>query len=707
MVRPTLPRLEPVAWSLFMKRALIFLVILGVCVGVAADEGMWTVEHFPRAAVQEKYGVEVTDAWLRHLQQSVVRLEGGCTGSFVSPDGLVLTNHHCAQTCLAENSTAERDLVANGFLAASREAEVRCQHEQVSVLVGTEDVTARVGAATEGLGAAEAGVARRQALTRLEEACEQQARAKGTPRSCESVTLYQGGQYWIYQYKRYEDVRLVFAPEIDIAAFGGDPDNFQFPRWSLDMTLLRAYEEGRPATIADHLTVNWSGAKAGEPVFVAGHPGTTERLLTVEQLKTQRDVFLPFWLLRFAELRGRLIQFARTGPEEARISRDLLDTIENSLKVRRMQQVALLDDTLIAQKAAEEAKLKAAVEKDPVLRERAAGAWDAIGRAQRVYRDMLVPYVFIEAGAGFNSDLFVYARQLVRAAEERGKPNAERLREYTEGQLPQLAQSLGADTPVYPALEVVRLSFALERMREWLGPDDPLVRQVLGDQTPEQRARTLVDGSRLADPKTRLALYEGGAKAVAASRDPMIELARAVDGRARELRARYETEVEGPTRRGQEAIAAARFAVYGTNMYPDATFTLRISYGAVEGWTEGGQQVDPFTTLTRLYERTTGVPPFRLPAPWLDAKPRLDMQARANFVSTNDIVGGNSGSPMVNARGEIVGLVFDGNIHSISGTYWFDREKNRTVAVHPDYMRVALEKVYPAGALARELGLAR
>jgi hypothetical protein len=690
-----------------MRRLAVALIALGLCVTVTADEGMWTIEHFPRGVVKEKYGVEVTDAWLRHLQQSVVRLEGGCTGSFVSPEGLVLTNHHCAQTCLAENSTAERDLVAAGFLAETREAEVRCQNEQVSVLDGTENVTQKVSAAVAGLGDAEASRARRQALTTLEEACERDAAASGRPLSCESVTLYQGGEYWLYKYKRYDDVRLVFAPEVDIGAFGGDPDNFQFPRWSLDMTLLRAYENGRPASPSGHLAFNWSGAAAGEPVFVAGHPGTTERLLTVEQLRTQRDVFLPFWILRFAELRGRLLQFARTGPEEARISRDLLDTIENSIKVRRMQQVALLDDGLLAAKAAEEAKLKAAVEKDPALDARASRAWDDIARAQRTYRDMLVPYVFIEAGAGFNSDLFAYARQLVRAAEERARPNPERLREYTEGQLPQLTQWLGADTPVYPALEHVRLSFSLERMREWLGPDDPLVRQVLGNETPEQRARSLIDGSRLAEPTTRSALYEGGAQVVAASRDPMIELARAVDGRARELRQRFENEVEGPTRRGQEAISAARFAVYGTSLYPDATFTLRVSYGAVEGWVERGQPVDPFTTLARLYERTTGVPPFRLPQRWLDARPTLDPGARANFVSTNDIVGGNSGSPMVNAKGEIVGLVFDGNIHSISGTYWFDREKNRTVAVHPHFMRAALQAVYPAGALARELGLGR
>jgi hypothetical protein len=688
-------------------RLLVALIAAALCVTVTADEGMWTFDNVPRGLVKEKYGVEIGDAWLRHLQQSVVRLEGGCTGSFVSPEGLVLTNHHCVQTCLAESSTAERDLVAEGFLAGRRDAEVRCQNEQLSVLRATENVTASVAAAVAGLPPAEASAARRQALTTLEEACEQDTARQGTPLKCESVSLYQGGEYWLYKYTRYDDVRLVFAPEVDIAAFGGDPDNFQFPRWSLDMALLRAYEDGRPAPVAHHLTFNWTGAAAGEPVFVAGHPGTTERLLTVEQLRTQRDVFLPFWLIRFSELRGRLLQFAKTGPEAARISRDLLDTIENSLKVRRMQQVALLDDELMAQRAAEEAKLRATVEEEPALKARAAGAWDDIARAQRTYRDMLVPYVFVEAGAGFNSDLFAYARQLVRVADERAKPSAERLREYADGQLPQLVQWLGADTPVHPELEQVRLSFALERMREWLGPDEPLVGQVLGSETPDERARALITGSGLGEVKTRVALYEGGAAAIAASRDPMIQLARAVDPRARALRTQFEEEVEEPTRRGQEAISAARFAVYGTTLYPDATFTLRLSHGSVEGWVERGQPVDRFTTLTRLYARATGVPPFALPGRWLEARPALDLSARANFVSTNDIVGGNSGSPLVNARGEIVGLVFDGNIHSISGTYWFDREKNRTVAVHPDFIRVALQKVYPAVALAQELGLER
>ena len=688
-----------------VRRSVLWLAVVGLCASVSADEGMWTFDNFPKAAVKGKYGVEITDAWLETLQKSVVRLENGCTGSFVSGSGLVLTNHHCAQSCLAENSTATQDLVADGMIAATPDQEIRCQSEQVSVLTATEDVTAQVATALASVPADEVATVRNRTFTTLEQACEDRAAKTATPLKCETVTLYQGGQYWLYKYKRYADVRLAFAPEAAVAAFGGDPDNFQFPRWCLDMALLRVYENGKPAATPNHLAFEWSGANEGEPVFVAGHPGTTDRLLTVAQLRTERDAFLPLWLLRFAELRGRLIQYSKIGPEAARTTKDLLDTIENSLKVRRMEQVALLEDGLFEQRAAAERRLREAVETDPGLKARAAAAWDDIARAEATYRDILVPYVFIEGGAGFNGDLFFYARQLLRAAAERLKPNADRLREYTEAQVPQLRQSLAADAPVYPELEQVRLSFSLERMREWLGPDHPVVKAALGAASPDQRARELIIGSRLGDPKVRTSLFDGDPAAIAASNDPMIQLARTVDAEARVLRARYEQEVEAPVERAQQAIAEARFKVYGKSLYPDATFTLRLSYGTVTGWKERGQTVAAFTTLARLFERATGAPPFELPGRWSDAKPRLDLAARANFVTTNDIVGGNSGSPMVNASGRIVGLVFDGNIHSISGSYWFDVDRNRTVAVHTAFIRTALGSIYVADRLATELGI--
>ena len=688
-----------------MKRLPFLLLVFAAFAVTSADEGMWTLHNFPRETVRAKYNVGLGDAWLQKLQQSVVRLESGCTGSFVSPDGLILTNHHCAQTCIAENSTAERDLVANGFSASDRSAELRCQGEAVSVLTDAEDVTAAVTQAVAAAPKAEAARARNQALTTLESGCETAAKSRGTPLSCETVSLYQGGQFWLYKYRRYDDVRLAFAPEAAVAAFGGDPDNFQFPRWCLDMSLLRAYENGKPVASRNHLAFNWAGAREKEPVFVAGHPGTTQRLMTVSQLKTERDLVLPFWLMRFSELRGRLIQYSKSSAEAGRTAKDFLDTIENSHKVRRMQLFSLLDDRLLDQKSEEEQKLRAAVKADSELSTRAGSAWDDIAKAQATLRNIYIPYVWIEGGAGFNSDLFFTARSLVRAADERAKPNAERLREFSDARLPALRQSLEAETPVYSQLEQVRLSFALERMREYLGPDHAIIKAALGAASPDERAKTLVTGSKLGDPKVRLALYEGGQKAVAASADPMIELARAIDAEARLLRTIFETQVESPVQQAQQRIAEARFKVLGTKVYPDATFTLRLTYGDVSGWNEAGASVDPFTRLGRMYERATSQAPFALPKRWLDAKSRLDLRALANFSSTVDIVGGNSGSPMVNAAGEIVGLLFDGNVHSISGSYWFDNARNRAIAVHPDFIRTALSEVYSARALAAELGL--
>jgi hypothetical protein len=686
-----------------MKRFLIIVFAVLMCTGIAADEGMWTFDAIPKEAIARKYKVTLTDDWLQHVEQSVVRLESGCTGSFVSGDGLILTNHHCSAECLTNLSTGQRDYIAQGFIAARREDEVRCPGQAVSVLTATQNVTPQVTKAIAGIPAAQVAGARNKTLTDLETQCEAASKTAGTPLKCEGVTLYQGGQYWLYKYKRYDDVRLAFAPEAAIAAFGGDPDNFQFPRWCLDMSILRAYENGQPASTPTHLTINWSGAAAGEPVFVAGHPGTTQRQMTVAQLKTQRDVYLPFWLLRYSELRGRMLQYSKTSDEARRTAKEYLDTIENSIKVRRMQLSSLLDDRMMDQRIADERKLQAAVRASGP--KATASAWADIDKAEQRYRDILIPYTFLEGAAGFNSELFGYARSIVRAADERPKPNATRLREYTDAALSTLRGELEAKTPIHPEFEELRLSFSLERMREYLGPDHPVIKAVLGASSPDERAKELVSKSTLADPAVRVKLYDGGQAAVAASTDPMIALVRAVDAESRRLRTIFENEVDGPERRAQQAIADARFKAYGTRVYPDATFTLRLTYGAVEGWKEADALVDPFTHLDRLYARTTGAPPFQLPKSWLDARPRLDMNTRANFVATTDIVGGNSGSPMVNAKGEIVGLVFDGNIHSISGSYWFDAAQNRTVAVHPEFIRAGLTQVYPAMALAKELGL--
>jgi hypothetical protein len=671
---------------------------------VRADEGMWTFDNFPKAAVKQKYGVDIDDAWLGRLQRSITRLEGGCTGSFVSPDGLVLTNHHCARACIGDLSSASENFIENGFNSGTRAGERKCPSGIISVLVGIEDVTAKVNAATASLAAARANEARKQTLSRLESECTAAAsRGRAGGLACESVTLYQGGQYFLYRYKRYDDVRLVFAPEQSIAAFGGDPDNFNFPRWCLDFSLMRVYENGKPARTPDHLRWRSEGPRAGEPVFLAGHPGSTARLLTTEQLKFQRSVSAPAYIARNSELRGRMIEWAKTGDEPRRIVDETLLGLENGLKVYRGLQSALLDDALMQQKATQERDLRAQVAADPNLSQQSASAWDDVARAQSRYREIYDRYAYLESGTGFTSKLFAYARQLVRGAAERAKPNEQRLREYADSNLPKMSAGMLATVPIYPQYEQLTLSFSLDKMREVLGPDDAIVRRLMSKESPESLAAQLIGGSKLADPAVRKALWEGGAAAVEASSDPMIVLARSIDPEARALRKIYEDEVQAPVATGQEKIAKARFAVLGTEVYPDATFTLRMSYGDVRGWTEKGQQVEPFTRLSRLYERTTGQDPFRLPQRWLDARSKLDPNTPFDYVTTHDIVGGNSGSPLVDAQGRLVGLVFDGNIHSIAGSYWYDASVNRAVAVHPAIIVTALREVYGAKAIATEL----
>jgi hypothetical protein len=682
------------------------MLIAALVLGAPAwgDEGMWTFQNFPSDVVRQRYGVNISREWLERVQTAIIRL-ADCSASFVSSDGLILTNHHCAQACLAQHSSQSDDLLERGFMAGDRPRELRCSTQIADVLLEMQDVTPQVREAEGTLNAQAALEARKRALTRLEQACEDASRRdrRTGPLKCESVSLYDGAEYYLYKYRRYDDVRLVFAPEQGIAAFGGDPDNFQFPRWCLDMSLLRAYQNGRPAHTPNHLKIDFAGPAAGQPVFVAGHPGNTDRLLTVAELLTQRDTDLSPGLLRSAELRGRYIQFGKSSPTEYAVIEEPLNTLENGLKVRRKLLDALHDEDQLKQKAAAEAELRARLIAQPSKDGAPSDPWKQIEMAQQNARVLSLPYQFIEIGLGFNSREFRYARLLLRAAAERSKPNAERLREYADASLPRLEQQLRANVPIAPEIEVLTLSLGLDRMREWLGPDYPIVRKLLRDDSPDTLAARLVGATKLADPAVRLALWQGGAQAIEASHDPMIELARQVDPDARALRKRYEDEVDAPVEAASAQIARARFALLGTSTYPDANFTLRMSFGTVRGWRENDTDVEPFTHLNRLFERATGHAPFQVPERWLAAKDRLDMDTRFNLSTDNDIVGGNSGSPLIDAKGNIVGLIFDGNIHSIAGAYWFDEKRNRSVAVHPAIILQALTKVYDAKELLREL----
>ncbi|MGI9206229.1 MAG: S46 family peptidase [Woeseiaceae bacterium] len=685
-----------------MKKLSILLASLCLTTSVTADEGMWTIDNFPSADVEKKYGVKIGNQWLQAAQLATTRLENGCTGSFASGDGLVLTNNHCTWGCIRNLSNDERNLSDEGFMAGTRGEELQCPGQQVSVLVDLDDVTRKVAAATAGLSDADANDARKAELTKLESACEADADSK---LRCEAVTLYNGGQYFIYQYKRYDDVRLVFAPELDIAAFGGDPDNFNFPRWSLDMSFLRVYEDGKPARTPNHLEWRQSGPAAGEPVFIAGHPGSTDRSLTVSQLKMQRDVSIPLYLYRNVEFRGRLLAWQDTSPEAARAVQQRILGVENGIKVRRNELKALQNDAMMAAKTSEEEALKQIVMADPDMRAAYGDAWKLIDGATSTLRNMYEDYLFIEGGAGLSGGLSSYAKTIVRGTAEREKPNADRIRAYTDASLPQREQRLFAARPINKDYEKLVLQFSLEKMREWLGPDSEYVHKILGNDSPAALASRLIDDSKLDDPAVRKSLWEGGVAAVKTSEDPLIKLLLSIDPDARALREKYETEVEAPETRGAEMIADARFKVFGTEIYPDATFTLRVTYGSVQGWEEKGKAIEPFTRTSRLFERTTGERPFMLPASWIDARESLNPDTPFNFSATTDITGGNSGSPIVAADGTLVGLAFDGNIHSIAGDYWFDETLNRTVGVNSAIILEALESVYGADHLLSELSI--
>jgi hypothetical protein len=665
----------------------------------AAEEGMWTYDAFPSAAVKAAYGFEPSREWLDHVRLSSVRLAGGCSASFVSPDGLVMTNHHCVRSCVEDLSSSKRDYLATGFFAKELKDEQRCPKVEANQLVEMTDVTARLQGVTRGLSGPAFNTALKAEMAKVESEC-----ATGPELRCDVVTLFNGGKYHLYKYRRFQDVRLAFAPEFSMAAFGGDADNFNFPRFGYDAAFLRVWDaNGQPLKTENYLPWAKEGTKEGDLVFVSGHPGGTNRQITVAELEFQRDVALPLSLLYLAERRGMLREYASTSPERWRTTRARLRSVENGLKGLRGRHQSLADPALLADKREAEAELRAKVEADPKLKATTAGAWDAIARALDAYRPMVAEYRLKESGFGFPSELFDLARTLVRAADELPKPNTERLREYTEGQLPALRQGLLREAPITPELEVLNLTFGFNKLRETLGADDPFVQAVLGREAPDDLARALVKGTRLFDVKERQRLLEGGKAAVEASKDPMILLARRVDAQAREVRKRYEDSVESVLKKNGELLAQARLAVHGTTGYPDATFTLRLNYGVVKGWEENGRQVSPLTTFAGAYARHTGKEPFRLPDSWLKAQGKVPGETPLDVATTNDIIGGNSGSPLVDREGRVVGLIFDGNLHSLGGDYAYVPETNRAVAVHGEGLLRALEHVYGAGRLVKEL----
>jgi hypothetical protein len=673
--------------------------VLGVAGSAAADEGMWPFDEAPLARVKDALGVTLDGRWLDHLRDASVRLTNGCSASVVSREGLVLSNQHCVVACAQEVSPPGKDYVNDGFLAGTHADERTCPGVQAEILVGITDVTAAIFASSAGKVGAEFAAAREAAIASAErDACGVDPRYR-----CQVISFFDGGEFKVYRYRRYADVRLVFSPELSAAWFGGDPDNFNFPRYDLDCAFLRLYENGRPATTPVYLAWSNTAPAAGEPVFVSGSPATTDRQLTVSQLVNLRDVALPILTVQEAELQGRLIELDEQAPQLRRVLSDAIFEHENTHKLLEGRLAALRDPDFMAAREKDEAELKAKLAADPKFAAQIGDPWAEIDAAQRTYALQFVVWRELESAAGGGSELFKYARELVRGAAERVKPTAQRLPEFADSRLALDEKVLLDAKPVEPVLEKLYLEFWLSKTREYLGADAPAVTQVLGRDSPEDLAQRLVSGTRLADPAFRKTLWDGGMAAVAASNDPMIQFVLRTDPLSRAARKVWEEEVIGPVQDAGERIARVRYNLAGPGLYPDATFSLRLSYGKVAGWTDQGQETGAFTTFAGLFQRATGAPPYRLPQRWVSEETKLDPATVLDFATTNDITGGSSGSPVVNAKGEIVGTAFDGNIHSIAGDFAYDGALNRTIAVSTVAISQALEKIYGGGALTREL----
>jgi hypothetical protein len=667
-----------------------------------ADEGMWTFNNIPREEIKKKYGFDITDEWLKKVQLASVRFNSGGSGSFVSPNGLVLTNYHIVEDIVNQVSTPEKDYAKEGFVARTRADEIKAPSLELNVLMSIEDVTKRVNDAVKpGLSDAESFAARRKEITAIEAES-----TKATGLRSDVVTLYQGGQYNLYRYKKYTDVRLVFVPEFQAAFFGGDPDNFNFPRFNIDMALVRVYENDQPVHPASYLKWSTTGAKEGDLAFVTGNPGGTSRLDTVAHLQELRDYSIPV-VLRLLERREAMLKkYMAMGEEQTRRAQNDLNSIQNSLKVYRGRLAGLKDKALMDRKQREEDALRKSIAADPNRQKMYGDAWDAIAKAHRDYPSYIKERRIFDLAGGFNTVLFDVARTLVRLAAENEKPNAERLLEYTDARRGSLELGLYSPAPIHDDFEKLKLADSLAFMNELLGADNPLAKQIMNGKTPEVRAAELIDGTKLKDVAYRKELAAGGAKAIDASNDPMIVLARTIDPKARELRKRFEGEVTGVERANYAKIARAKFETEGSKLYPDATFTLRLSYGTVKGYMENGKRVPPFTTLGGLYERSAhfkGEFPYNLPPRWLEKKSAVNLGTQFNFVTTNDIIGGNSGSPTINKDAELIGLIFDGNIQSLVGDYIYDESVNRAISVDVRVMTEVLRKVFDANEIADEL----
>jgi hypothetical protein len=667
-------------WSSMLAGACA-AAVFSVC-SARADEGMWLFNNPPKKLLKEKHGFEPTDAWLDHLR---------------------MTNHHVGADTLQKIGTAERDLIKTGFFAKTPDQEIKATDLELNVLMSIEDVTQRVTDAVQAAGAAGAEKARRATIAAIEKESLEKTKLRS-----DVVTLYQGGAYHLYRFKKYTDVRLVFAPEKDIAFFGGDPDNFEFPRYDLDMCFFRVYEDGKPAKIAHYLKWSASGCKEGDLIFVSGHPGRTNRLNTIKHLEYIRDMQMPTQLdlLRRREINLKI--YADRSLENARRAQDELFGVQNSRKARLGGLGGLQDPMFFQAKRDAEQAFRGAVAKDAKLQAEFGSAWDEVAGLVAEAKKFTKEYGLLERGTAFNTELFGVARTLVRMNAELALPNAERLREFGDAGLETLREQLFADSPIYKDFEIAKLADSLSYLVSEMGADDELVKTVLAGKSPAVRAAELVNGSTVEKVDVRKELSKAGSEKIAASKDPMIQLALTVDARARAVRKTVEAKLEEPMKQAYAKLAKAKFATQGDSVYPDATFTLRLAFGTVKGYQEnGGETVAPMTTMAGAFahaDKHGNVEPFKLPKSWHERRSAVDLNTPFNFVSTADIIGGNSGSPVVNREGEVVGLIFDGNIQSLVLDYAFEDKQARAVSVHSAAIVESLRKIYDAAQLADELG---
>ncbi len=682
--------------------AALLLAASGLASVARADEGMWTLDNLPKQAMQQEYGFTPDAQWIDRVMHASLRMASGCSASFVSPNGLVMTNHHCVAGCLGDLQTGHQTYVRDGFAAPHAGAEPHCPGMELDQLQQITDVTSRIDDATRNKSGADFISAEHAAESAIEKEC-----GSGDPKNtrCDVIALYHGGRYDLYKYRRYDDVRLAFAPDDAIANFGGDPDNFNYPRYDLDVSFVRAYVDNHPAH-TDYFPFDLAGPKAGELVFTSGNPGSTSRDEIADQIEFLHDVELPLTYGFYESFDGAMSQFGSETPQRAKEAENTVFFTENSLKVFTGWLQAFGDPALIAKKRADDQALLGWINADPSRKQAYGDPFTAIKATLPPERALYPRYAMLEGQwhpLGLGSDSFTIARTLVRAAAERTKPDADRLPAFRDANLPALQAQLFSSRPIYPDLERTELAFSLTKLRQVLGADDEAVHLVLGKSSPDELAQRLLSATKVADLSVRHRLWDGGQAAIAASTDPMIRFAAAVDPASRVVLKQWQDQVEAPQRQQTELIAKARFAREGNALYPDATFTERLSYGKVDGWTQNGRTIPPFTDFAGLYDRATGAEPFKLTKAWLDAKPHLDLGTHYNFVSTNDITGGNSGSPMIDRNAHVIGVAFDGNQPSIAGDFIYDPSQNRTVGVDTASMIAALRGVYRLDWLADEL----